>query len=265
VPWRPDDPAMVVAGSAVELYWLPLGAGHHSVRFNGVVYEATTAVIERRPRRDLYHAALLVAVPEGTYVVEMAPVPNRRGPERGVVAEAPVGARWAGRLRLFRYEVRCWRGGALPDLGYAVDGPVRVADDRDTARALLDAVASVPTPTWGRDELGAGEMWSCNSVISWVMTRAGIDAERIDLPRERPGARVGSGDRRGPVRRFAAHRRPGGVTPARSWHVTFVEWADDDARVGGDRHRPATVIFAVAAAAATCSLVSRRSRRAPTG
>ena len=28
------------AGPAVDLYWLPLGAGGHFVRFNGRVYEA---------------------------------------------------------------------------------------------------------------------------------------------------------------------------------------------------------------------------------
>jgi len=28
------------SGAIVKLYWIPLGAGRHSVRFNGRVYEA---------------------------------------------------------------------------------------------------------------------------------------------------------------------------------------------------------------------------------
>jgi hypothetical protein len=44
--------------AAVDLYWLPLGAGGHSVRFNGLLYEAISALVERRPRYDLYHSAL---------------------------------------------------------------------------------------------------------------------------------------------------------------------------------------------------------------
>ncbi|MDX6628465.1 MAG: hypothetical protein QOH00_711, partial [Gaiellales bacterium] len=39
---------------AVNLYWLPLGAGGHSVRFNGLVYEAAAALLGHRPARDLY-------------------------------------------------------------------------------------------------------------------------------------------------------------------------------------------------------------------
>ena len=42
----------------VDVYWIPLGAGASSVRGNGIVYEALTAAIHRRPRCDLYHSAL---------------------------------------------------------------------------------------------------------------------------------------------------------------------------------------------------------------
>ena len=34
--------------AAMDLYWLPLGAGGHSVRWNGRVYEAVSALLERR-------------------------------------------------------------------------------------------------------------------------------------------------------------------------------------------------------------------------
>lgn len=43
--------------ASVELYWLPLGAASHSVRLNGMVYEAISSLTERRPRCDVYHSA----------------------------------------------------------------------------------------------------------------------------------------------------------------------------------------------------------------
>jgi hypothetical protein len=168
--------------AAVDLYWLPLGAGGHSVRFNGIVYEAVRSMVERRPRCDLYHTALEILVPRGLVAVEMTPIPNGRSWERGVVAEGPVGARWAGRLPIFRYEIRSWCNGVIPDLREAVASPVRVTDDRVVAQRVLELLPSVPTATWGRDELRTGEMWSCNSIISWVLARAGLDTDAIRLP-----------------------------------------------------------------------------------
>ena len=47
---------------------------------------------------------------------------------------------------------------------------------------MLLVVLRVPTPVWGRDELGAGEMWKSNSVIAWVIAKAGLDAESIQPP-----------------------------------------------------------------------------------
>jgi hypothetical protein len=105
----------------IDLYWLPLGAGGNFVRLNGRVFESITARLARRPALDLYHSGLEVFVPEGRYVVEMTPIPDGRGRERGVVAEGPVGARWAGRFRIFRYELRRWRDGGIPDIGEAVE------------------------------------------------------------------------------------------------------------------------------------------------
>jgi hypothetical protein len=173
---RPDLQA------GIDLYWLPLGAGGHSVRLSGRVYEAVSARLRRRPTCDLYHSGLVVHVPEGQFVIEQAPVRDSNGTERGVVAEGAVGARWAGRFRIFRYEVRRWRNGVIPDVAKAVDSPQRLSDDPLQARRLLDLVPSVPTPVWGRDEFRAGEMWNSNSVISWLIARSGIAAESIPLP-----------------------------------------------------------------------------------
>jgi len=180
-------------GSGVDLYWLPLGAGGHSVRLNGHVFEALAARIGGRPPCDLYHSALVVQVPEGRFVIESAPVLRGDGEERGVVAGGPVGAQWAGRFRIFRYELRRWAGGVIPDIAEAVESPQRLTNDAELARRLLELVPSVPTPVWGRDELGAGEMWNSNSVISWLIARCGLDAESIRAPRRgrAPGWRAG--------------------------------------------------------------------------
>lgn len=167
---------------AVDLYWIPLGAGAYVVRLSGRIYEALDALVEHRSRLDLYHSALEVRLPDSRSIIESAPIPNLRGRERGVVAEGPVGVSWLGRSRLFRYEIRRWRGGSIPDLAYAVSSPVRVATDVVRAQRVLDLVPDVPTPVWGRDELRTGEMWNSNSLTSWLLARAGIETERVRLP-----------------------------------------------------------------------------------
>jgi hypothetical protein len=170
------------SGPGVDLYWLPLGAGGHSVRLNGRVFEAVAARLERRAPCDLYHSALEVRVPEGRFVIEQAPPRASDGDERGVVAEGAVGSRWAGRFRIFRYEVRRWRGGIIPDVDEAVESPQRLTDDPDVAQRVLDLAPHVPTAVWGRDELAAGEMWNSNSVIAWLITSSGLPAESIHPP-----------------------------------------------------------------------------------
>jgi hypothetical protein len=173
-----DDPENV----AVNLYWLPLGAGGHSVRFNGMLYEAAVAWLGHRPACDLYHSALEVRVPAGRFVIEQTPVPDDDGANRGVVAGGAVGSRWAGRLRIFRYELRRWRDGVIPDIAEAVESPQLLTTDPRLAQRVLDLAPSVPDLVWGRDQLATGEMWNSNSFISWLLERSGIDTEPIHLP-----------------------------------------------------------------------------------
>jgi hypothetical protein len=168
--------------AAVELYWIPLGAGGQSVRFNGRVFEAIEAARRHRPRCDLYHAALVVQLDGDRYTLEIAPSPDADGAGRGVVATGPVGSRWLGWLRVFRYEVRCWRGGSIPDLAWAVGGPRRLTEEPEVARRLVDAVAGVPTPAWGRDELETGDMWNSNSMIAWLIVGAGLPTSELRPP-----------------------------------------------------------------------------------
>jgi hypothetical protein len=168
---------------AVQLLWLPLGAGGAGcVRWNGRFYEALVARREHRAPLDLYHCALVVRLGAQRYAIEMAPVWSLRDPDRGVVAEGPVGMAWLGRSAMFRYEVRRWRNGYIPDAAEAVRGPRELSTDPGLAGRVLDLVPAFPTVTWGRDELGTGDMWNSNSLVSWLLTRAGYPADRLPLP-----------------------------------------------------------------------------------
>src|SRR5262245_15839246 len=172
-----------MSGSAVDLLWLPLGAGGNCVRLSGKTFEAIASLTQRRARDDLYHSALEIATPAGFFAIESAPVMTGDPAERGAVGRGAVGSGFAGRWRIFQYEVRCWHGGAIPDRSYAVESPRRLTDDPAVAQRILDHVPSVPTPIWGRDELRAGEMWNSNSVIAWLLVRGGLLTDAIEPPR----------------------------------------------------------------------------------
>ena len=174
------------------------------------MFEAVAARLDWRSRCDLYHSALVVRVPDGSFIIEQAPAGPGDGSERGVVSQGAVGSRLAGRFRLFRYELRCWRDGVIPDIAEAVESPRRLTNDVDVARRLLELVPSVPTHLWGRDELRAGEMWNSNSVISWLIAGCGLAPESVEPPTggRAPGWRAGI---------VAARRREAGESRAISF------------------------------------------------
>ena len=87
-----------------------------------------------------------------------------------------------GRFAAFRYEVRCWPDGVIPDIAEAVGGPQRLSSDPVRVRALRDVLPAVPRLTWGRDEIGAGEMWNSNSVVSWALLRSSHDLRGVRPP-----------------------------------------------------------------------------------
>jgi hypothetical protein len=166
----------------IDLYWLPLGAGGHCVRLNGRAYEHLAAWHQHRAECDLYHSALQIHSDGTTYAVEMGPVWNVAAADRGVVCEGPVGARPLGRFRAFRYEVRCWPDGEIPDLDEAVGAARRVTDDPEQVKAVLHVLRQAPPLTWGRDELGTGDMWNSNSLVSWALASTGHDMRDIVPP-----------------------------------------------------------------------------------
>ena len=179
---RRPRPARGPSGDGVDLYWLPLGAGGRFVRQNGRVYEALAARLQHRDRSDLYHSALEVQLAGDRYVIEQAPVWDMNDPDRGVVCEGAIGAPWLGRFKLFRYEVRRWHNGVIPDRCEAVESPRRLSSDPGRAQQVLDLVPSFPTATWGRDEQQIGDMWNSNSLIAWLLARSGHDITQIAPP-----------------------------------------------------------------------------------
>jgi hypothetical protein len=78
--------------------------------------------------------------------------------------------------------MRCWPGGHIPDVAEAVDSPVRVTDDPTRVAAVLERLREVPALTWGRDELGAGDMWNSNSAVAWTLARSGLEMDLLAPP-----------------------------------------------------------------------------------
>lgn len=167
---------------SLHLSWIPVGAGQHVVRTSTMVYETLAARRQQRPRQTLYHCALEVRLDADRWTVEMAPAWGGPDGDRGVTVTGPVGLRPLGASRLFRYEVRVWRGGVVPDLELAVGDPVHVATDEDRTRRLLAAGSRVPELTWGRDELGLGDMWNSNSMVAWLLASSGHDVSVLGPP-----------------------------------------------------------------------------------
>ncbi len=168
--------------SRAELWWLPVGAGGHVVVHTSRWWERLQAVRDHRAPEPLFHSALEVFVDHTRYVIEMTPAWGSGVDSRGVVATGPVGLRFLGRFRLFRYEVRCWPDGILPDRAMAVGDPIAFNLTAEAAQSLIERVPDVPHLVWGRDELGTGDMWNSNSLIAWLLQTSGIDAARITPP-----------------------------------------------------------------------------------
>lgn len=183
-----------MTGAHADLWWLPVGAGGRVVVRTSRWWESLRALRARRSPRPLFHAALEVFDGEAGYVIEMTPAWGGPVGPRGVVAEGPVGSRRLGGSRLFRYEIRCWKDGVIPDRRWAVEPPRRLALSPAAAGALIARVGHAPRFVWGRDPFGIGDMWNSNSLIAWLLEGSGIDTAEIAPPRggDAPGWRCGA-------------------------------------------------------------------------
>jgi hypothetical protein len=194
--------------SGIDIYWLPVGAGGHSVRLNGRVFESLAARPAHHRPLDLYHAALEVHLDGARYTIEMTPIPDGNGAARGVVGEGPVGSRLLRRLRWFRYELRCWRDGIIADVAEAVASPQRISDGGIAAKRLLELVPHIPKAVWGSRRAS----WRRDVELELGCRLAARPRRRRCRPRS-------SAERRSRVRVERRHRRRGGTRRA-----------DDDAR-----------------------------------
>lgn len=169
--------------TGLELFWLPLGAGGHSVRVNGKVYEALLARAQRRASRDLYHAALVAELPDGHPL-------SRSGPSGTGSPAPPIAARWCrARSACVRWAVAVvpLRGAALA--GRSHPGPRvrrgrpasshRRRGRRTTCPRRRDRRAGADLGPRRARARGDVELQLRHT---WVLVRAGLDPSEVQPP-----------------------------------------------------------------------------------
>jgi hypothetical protein len=110
---KPPLTGIASESTSTGFRWVPVGTSCALMDVSTRRFEAT---LQRRPRYEIYHSGLEVFVPEGRYTIEQTPA-SAHGEQRGVVGIGPIGAEWlGGRVRMFRYELRRWRDGVIPDI-----------------------------------------------------------------------------------------------------------------------------------------------------
>jgi hypothetical protein len=168
--------------AGVELYWIPVAAGTPRLQRASLrVWEAFEAARARRPRATLFHTALKLWPPSGQ-ALTLELVPAFKGANQTSLASGPVGVRGADRWLIFRYQLLLVPGASLPDEQWAVESPVCLSTEAATASRLLELAPAVPGHTWGRRVKGTHEMWTSDSVVSWLLVRAGLDLTRVQPP-----------------------------------------------------------------------------------
>ena len=176
-----------LAPVAVDLYWLPLGAGapsgSHLVGLAGKMYEALSAAVELTaaarplPRRSRDSTGRRMLRHRGRPVTGRPwgePRGRCRRPRRHPFCRRPAALSLRNPLLVQRPHRGCRRGSRESDPAHRRTGVI--------ARRLLELGPEAPTPVWGRDELRAGDMWNSNSVISWLLARAGLPVQDVSLP-----------------------------------------------------------------------------------
>lgn len=171
----------------VELLWLPVGVETNRFQQASLrLWEAFEAARARRRRCRLVHAGLRLCPGEsGPFTLEL--MPAWQGGRGTPLATGSVGFRGADRFALFRYQLHCDDGGTFPDERWAIGEPLVVSRESGVPERILALAAKVPRYTWGRRVRGTSEMWTSDSVVSWLLTRAGIDLAQFGPP---PGTRA---------------------------------------------------------------------------
>ena len=170
--------------AAVELYWLPLGAGGHSVqvqrpRLRGPGRGARPAALDLISTTRHYAS---VSPREGSSS-------NRRLFPIGVAANVASSSRGRsaadglGDFACFVTRSGSGLAARFPTSRRPLTARETTERRRDTGRRVLARAEEVPPLTWGRDEMRTGEMWNSNAVIAWVLSRSGIDAAQVMPPR----------------------------------------------------------------------------------
>ena len=168
--------------AAVELYWIPLGAGGHSVRLNGRVFEAIAAAA------SIGDAATSItprSSSSSTAIATRSSSRRRRTLTRRAAAwspPAPSAAATPAGCACFATRSAAGAAGRFRISTRRSAGPRRLSSDPRDARRLLDLVRTVPTPVWGRDELKTGEMWNSNSMTAWLIAATGLSTDLLRPP-----------------------------------------------------------------------------------
>jgi hypothetical protein len=110
----------------------------------------------------------------------MTPAFNARRCEP--LAAGPVGLSLLGKFKHFRYEVRHETVERLPDEEFVIGNPICLSTDGGAPDRLVLLAPTLPRYTWGRRAAGTAEMWTSDSVISWLLVRAGVDISKAGPP-----------------------------------------------------------------------------------
>lgn len=182
VAGEPNREVAPIGCCSLDLYWLPVGAGtSRPQQWSLRLWEAIEAARARRPRAKLLHCALkFTTASRGPLTLELTPafIKSAIPP----VATGPVGVRGAERFAIFRYALRCVPGATLPDEEWAIDSPIRLSEDCASIERVLMLAREVPRYVWGRRAPGTTEMWTSDSVISWLLVCAGIGLSGVAPP-----------------------------------------------------------------------------------
>jgi hypothetical protein len=95
------------------------------VRLNGIVYEALSLASIGAARVTSTTRRSTSGLRGGRFVIEMTPVRAGGGTKQDIVALGAVGSRRGSRFPIFRYEIRRWRDGYIPDVAEAVEPTAR--------------------------------------------------------------------------------------------------------------------------------------------